>query len=424
MAWLILLVGIVATPPVDPTAEGVQVRVPLDDQGEFLLSDLVAQVAARVGLEVEPPHGTIRLPTRGLPGALTRQLLGRGLGEAMGQMILERELILELPADWLEPARLPTLRANLEGLSAGAAREAKVREASYGVRYRKSYRPNDPSRPTICLIHGLNSDYSVFRHMIAPLEAAGFGLVFYDFPYNRDLDETTAAFRRDWAAFRQAKGETRPWAVVTHSMGGLIVRGYVEEDGYAGDVSEILMIAPPNEGSALAGAQTVLQLVEGLQAVNGQQARALSMVSDGLGAAADDMTPGSTYLRELNRRPRRAGVGYHILAGDKGFLDRAGRAKVEARLGLVHAARGPLGGLVRWAAGDIRARLDALTDGLGDGCVALSSTRLDGVADHQTIHADHLELIRAPLMFPDPGPVASLPFILERLGTPANGPGR
>ena len=30
--------------------------------------------------------------------------------------------------------------------------------------------------------------------------------------------------------------------------------------------------------------------------------------------------PGSAFLRRLNALPRRAGVRYHILAGDVGFL--------------------------------------------------------------------------------------------------------
>ncbi len=41
-----------------------------------------------------------------------------------------------------------------------------------------------------------------------------------------------------------------------------------------------------------------------------------AQLGDGLGEAAEDLTPGSRFLRDLNRRPRRSGVSYHILAGD------------------------------------------------------------------------------------------------------------
>ena len=49
----------------------------------------------------------------------------------------------------------------------------------------KSYRPNDPTRPTICLVHGLNSSSGGFVHMIPWLEQAGYGIVVYDYPFNR-----------------------------------------------------------------------------------------------------------------------------------------------------------------------------------------------------------------------------------------------
>ena len=66
-----------------------------------------------------------------------------------------------------------------------------------------SYRPNDPSRPTICLVHGLNSSSGGYVHVIPWLEEAGYGIVIYDYPYNRPIEESCAGFARDWAAFRK-----------------------------------------------------------------------------------------------------------------------------------------------------------------------------------------------------------------------------
>ena len=47
--------------------------------------------------------------------------------------------------------------------------------------------------------------------MIEPIETAGFGVVVYDYPYNRNLEESCARFARDMSAFRRQAGETRPW---------------------------------------------------------------------------------------------------------------------------------------------------------------------------------------------------------------------
>ncbi|MFO0910035.1 MAG: hypothetical protein U0794_17100 [Isosphaeraceae bacterium] len=40
------------------------------------------------------------------------------------------------------------------------------------------------------------------------------------------------------------------------------------------------------------------------------------------------------------------------------------------------------------------------------------------MSDHVTIHANHAELIRAPLLFRDPGPVACMPYLLRWLPRP------
>ncbi len=239
----------------------------------------------------------------------------------------------------------------------------------------------------------------------------------YDYPYNRAIDESCKAFARDWTAFRAQVGDKLPWAIVAHSMGALLARSLIEDDAsWAGDVSSLVMIAPVNQGSHLAKVQTVMQLVNGLQAIKGKNtAQAMTNLADGLGQAATDMLPGSPFLKRLNRRPRRQGVSYHVIAGDRGFLTRDGRSRLAARLDLVTKSAGIFGRMTQMATAELPEMLDELTDDTGDGCVALERTRLDGVTDHVTIHANHAELIRAPLLFSDPGPVACMPDLLRLL---------
>ena len=89
-------------------------------------------------------------------------------------------------------------------------------------------------------------------------------------------------------------------------MGSLLARAYVEDDAvYARDVSTLILLAPPNHGSALAQGQTLLQMTQGLQSVQGKRrSDPLAVLGDGLGAAADDMTPGSSaFLKGLNAPP-------------------------------------------------------------------------------------------------------------------------
>lgn len=396
--------------------DAVTVRVPVSQACEIDISEVIVRLAEGAGVAIPRPAENLRLPATGLAGTLTRELLCKTLGADATVTLTPRELAVTLPGSIREPEQRAGLARGLNDLARKVQDEAVRRSLRYGMHARSSYRPQDPARPTVCLVHGLNSSAEVFVHMVGPLEQAGFGLVIYEFPFNRDLDETSQAFCRDWAEFRRRQGDTRPWTIVAHSLGALLARTYVEADPrYAGDVDRLVLIAPPNQGSSLAKAQTLLQLMQGVQAVHGAQGQALAHLSDGLGAAADDMLPGSAYLKALNSHGRRAGIAYHILAGDGGPVSPLARQQIALQVETLAHSKGLLGGLTRLAADDLRSRLDELTEGRGDGCVAVASTKLDGVTDHHVIRANHLELIRAPLLYPEPGPVASMPYILRWL---------
>lgn len=285
-----------------------------------------------------------------------------------------------------------------------------------GFRPRPTYRPNEDARPTVCLIHGMNSTSEAFLHMVPLLEQAGYGVVLYDYPYDRDLDLSVTQFRSDLNAFRSRHGEHRPWALLGHSMGGLVARAHVESEGYAGDVSELILIAPPNHGSALARNQPLVKLIDSLQLALDDRHAATDVLTQTHSEAALDLLPGSAFLKRLNARPRRPGVRYCVLAGDAGFLPVEARRRVELQLGMFGKAGGLLGGLSRLASNELGPQLDELTDGSGDGVVTVASTRLEGVTDHVVIHANHVELVRGPLLYPEPGPVACMPQVLKWLG--------
>jgi pimeloyl-ACP methyl ester carboxylesterase len=392
------------------------IEIPTGKSGEISVSEIVSRIAKETGVSLEPPAVDLILSTQGFAGPLTRTLLSEALGSearvafgprAMVVTIDERNLVAEKRTQWL--ARLTKLKEK--------AGEAARKRQSYGMHTLKSFRANDPARPTVCLIHGLNSSSRGFVHVIPLLEAAGYGIVVYDYAFNRRLDESCTAFARDWASFRRNSQDRLPWAIVAHSMGALLARALVENDAtWAHDVSSLVMVAPVNQGSQLAKVQTIVQISSGLKAINGKDAtKAMLSLSDGLGQAAEDMLPGSAFLKSLNRRRRRAGLPYHILAGDRGFLTREGRDQLEGRLELVIRNAGVFGRLTRAATADLPEVLDELSDGRGDGCIAVERTRLEGVADHVTIHANHVELVRGPLIYPDPGPVVCMPIVLKWL---------
>jgi pimeloyl-ACP methyl ester carboxylesterase len=416
--WLLAAIVFLALSRLVHGQTSRSVEIPIGKNGEVQVTDIVVRLAEASGVSLKRPAADITLSTQGLARALTKTLLSETLGPEVAIAIHPAKMVMTIDETILAADRRDEWLRRLRELADRAGEAARHRQA-YGMRALKSYRPNDHTRPTICLVHGMNSSSGGFVHMIPWLEEAGYGIVVYDYPFNRSIAESCGNFARDWGAFRDEVKDKLPWSIVAHSMGALLARSLVEDEAApARDVRSLILIAPVNQGSNLAKMQTVVQLMNGLQAINGKdKTKAMMNLSDGLGQAAQDMLPGSTFLKGLNRRPRRPGLPYHIMAGDRGFLTPEGRAQIEGRLDLLTRNSGIFGRLTQAAAADLPDLLDELTDHTGDGCVSVERTRLDGVADHVMIHANHAELIRAPLLFPDPGPVACMPGLLRWLKT-------
>ncbi len=414
--WTWVWIALLASAGLARGRDTQSVEIPIGKSGEVSVGAIIARLAQVSGVRFERPAADLTLSTQGLAQALTKTVLSESLGPEVAIAFRPGAMVMTVDARILAPERREEWLGRLRGLAERASEASRHRQA-YGMRSLKSYRPNEPNRPTICLVHGLNSSSGGFVHMIPWLEEAGYGIVIYDYPFNRRLEESCAIFARDWAAFRQEVRDKLPWSIVAHSMGAFLARSLVEDDGtWARDVSSLVLIAPVNQGSNLAKVQTVVQIANGLTAINDKNTtKAMLGVADGLGQAAGDMLPRSVFLTGVNRRPRRPGIPYHIIAGDRGFLTREARGQLESQIELVTRNAGIFSRVTQMATADVPALLDELTDGTGDGCVTVERTRLEGVADHVTIHANHAELIRAPLLFPDPGPVACMPDVLRCL---------
>ncbi len=196
-----------------------------------------------------------------------------------------------------------------------------------------------------------------------------------------------------------------------------MARSYVESKGRIDrDVASMILIAPVNGGAHVARIQPVYQMVSSLFAINSKRtSQALAQLSDGIGQAAEDLLPGSAFLKRINSGTRPRDVPYHILAGNSGVIPSEIRQQAQAQLESAARDNGLFSVFSRAASREIVPLLDELTDGCGDGCVAVERTRLAGVEDHVTIHANHAELIRAPLLYPDDGPVVCMPYVLRWL---------
>lgn len=192
--------------------------------------------------------------------------------------------------------------------------------------------------------------------------------------------------------------------LVTHSMGGLVARRVLESPDWVSDrVDRLIMIAPPNAGSSLATLDSAevkrtlsnLQFDQQRVVIDERAARLLdSALGQFLGDAKQDLAPGSGVLQGLSRLERNPRVRYSILAGSGGPIPGWVRTIGQLFLAKQSFQRPEQAEKLRTVFET--ANRDEWIEGLGDGVVAIRSTRLSGVSDHQEFDFAHNDISQSP----------------------------
>ena len=205
-----------------------------------------------------------------------------------------------------------------------------------------------PGQHLVLLVHGILRSTGTFSALEKALIETGFDAVAISYPSSRGTIEEHA---EGLARLLDRQDGTETVSFVTHSMGGLVVRHLLARDGAWKrriEVRRIVLIAPPNRGSAIA------RLLEDVPAYRWI-----------FGAAGQQLTPAEVSKAPGLDRP------FAIIAGGKGD------------------GRG----------------FNPLLPGDDDGTVGVAETRLEGAADFLVvpeIHAlisNHRETIRATIDF-------------------------
>ena len=254
-----------------------------------------------------------------------------------------------------------------------------------------------PHLPVVVLIHGFNSSVAHNAPIMAPVHASGFPAGSFSYPNDWSVAESAASLSRQLKAFAKAHPD-RKIALVTHSMGGLVARACLEDPQLdPGNVTRLVMVAPPSHGTLIAHTAIGADLWEHWLA-RGEGSgwtRWRDSVVDGLGEAADDLVPGSPFLTKLNSRSRNPRVRYSIFLGTRSPL--SARDMSYTRWALRRAG-GRVEGLRDFVEPIDRlvADMDEIIDGKGDGAVAVKRGRLDGVADIVLLPFDHMSCTGKP----------------------------
>ncbi len=115
------------------------------------------------------------------------------------------------------------------------------------------------SRGVVVLIHGWGCQAKNMEWLARGLNALGYDALCYDYRSSRMSIPDLAKELLDSLAVLVKKGRKKKLFLLTHSMGGLLVRKMLEldrDDRVSSAISRIVMLGPPNQGSGMADAAT------------------------------------------------------------------------------------------------------------------------------------------------------------------------
>jgi pimeloyl-ACP methyl ester carboxylesterase len=251
-------------------------------------------------------------------------------------------------------------------------------------------------KPYVILVHGFNSSPERCATLLEPLRGAGLRCGTLRYPNDQSITESAELLSDELKAFAKQKPDCKV-TLLTYSMGGLVAREAIENTKLdPGNVTQLIMIAPPSHGSSCARIVCSGDIWE--HGVHGEHGGLLNCVyacvEDGLGEARHDLKPDSPFLKRLNARQRNERVRYSILLGTGGPFS---PAELELAKKIV-CKTAKSNRFVETIQPALDRALDDLTDAVeeGDGVVSVARGRLDGVSDTVLLGFSHWNVIDKP----------------------------
>ena len=268
-------------------------------------------------------------------------------------------------------------------------------ESTPGLAFKRLPNAKNADAPVVVLVPGLLAQNDSMHAVEQAIASKGLSTATFGYSSVVGIHAAAGLLADELAKLRVVE-PNRLVVLVTHSMGGLVARSCIENAATnPGNVSGLILIAPPNRGSAaakLSASELAKLFVVSRGVANADVADdGLRTIDDAIGGffgvAKEELCPGSIALQKLgNARPEN-GIKYSIIAGTGGPV-RAEMVELSLLLGGIFFSDQP----------DAKASLDQIaplakadewTSGRGDGVVSVKSARLDGVDDFVTIEFAH-----------------------------------
>ncbi|MFH1053791.1 MAG: alpha/beta fold hydrolase [Candidatus Woesearchaeota archaeon] len=180
--------------------------------------------------------------------------------------------------------------------------------------FENKYRPSEPSRDAIILIHGLATTKKPFNYLITDINHTKQPFQVWTFTYSstRYIDEIAQDLSE--AIEKNVDNYDRIY-IIAHSMGGLIAQQALydaekSDYSYVNKVKKVILIATPNEGSVVAEAYEYLFSTLVQKSIPVHEIFRINK------KFIDDLTKGRII-------PRIKGAEYHVIAGTGRYTEGA-----------------------------------------------------------------------------------------------------
>ena len=244
------------------------------------------------------------------------------LSYIVGILVAALVLVAVLWTLWseLQPDRERAVRVQLQDQLQQTFPQAMLPAPGYYGVFPASAASGTTRAVDVVLVHGLDEPGSIWDDLVPALSKAGFTSWEFRYPNDQGIDRSADLLAASWGALPN----DRPMVLIGHSMGGLVIRDFVTRWRHATAVPEVLagpqvsrviLVGTPNQGSDWARMRFWLEPRDQLTAIREQRFSMLSGLQDGTGVAKIDLRPGSRFLENLNTRPWPAAVPLWIIGG-------------------------------------------------------------------------------------------------------------